>query len=84
MLTFSARLRSLRGQRHLTQLGLAGRSGVHVAQVSRYENGLRPTLEHVVLLARALDVDARELADPALAHAAANSPTSAATEVSRG
>jgi transcriptional regulator with XRE-family HTH domain len=80
--TFSYQLRSLRAKRQLTQAGLAGRSGVHVAQVSRYENGLRPTLEHVVLLARALNVDVRELADPALAHAAANSPTS--VEVSRG
>lgn len=77
MLTFSFRLRSLRLQRDLTQLALAERSGVHVAQLSRYERGLTPTLGHVVQLAHALSVDVRELSDPVLAHAAASVPAPA-------
>src|SRR5437870_1948184 len=61
-MSFSNRLAALRKQKGLTQQALAGRVGVHVIQMSRYESGTsQPTLDVIRRLAIALSVSADEL-----------------------
>ena len=52
----AARLTKAREARGLTQLQLGERAGVAWAQVSHYENGVRPTVDNLRKLAVALDV----------------------------
>ena len=72
MVNFASRLRELRKTRGLSQADVFLRSGVHP---TRYERGLQPSIEVIVKLARALGVNPRELADPAIAYAEVNSRT---------
>ena len=74
MADFSSHLRDLRRQRGLTLQQLADRAGIHTTQLGRYERGLQPGIDAVVRLARALGVDPRELMEPVLEGAIANSP----------
>ncbi len=56
---FPQRLAALRKERSLTQQSLAGRIGVHVVQLRRYESGAsQPTLDVIRQLALALSISA--------------------------
>ena len=72
--TFASRLRTLRRARGLTLQQLGANTQIHHAQLSRYENGLLPSIDSIVRIAQALDVDPRDLAEPVIASASANSP----------
>ena len=63
MSPFATRIRELRHARGLSQSDVASRlsSGASPTLVSRLERGLRPNLDAVVNLARALDADPHEL-----------------------
>lgn len=59
---FAHRLASLRKERGLTQAVLAGRIGIHVSQLRRYEAGdSQPTLDVLRRVALALSVSADAL-----------------------
>ena len=64
---FARTLGSLRRQRDLTLDGLALSSGVHKSQLSRYERGLRPSLDAIHHIACALGVAPDSLVDAAFA-----------------
>jgi transcriptional regulator with XRE-family HTH domain len=68
---FGSRLRSLRLQRNETLYSLSAKARIGPAQLSRYERGLTPTIDALGRLARALNVDVTELAEPILRQAAA-------------
>jgi transcriptional regulator with XRE-family HTH domain len=58
-MTFSERLATLRKDRGLTQLALAEKAAVHVAQIRRYEAGqTQPALDVIRRIAIALNVSA--------------------------
>ncbi len=60
---FGERLREIREERSLSMKQLAGRSGVSLSALGRYERGKRfPGLDSAVLLAEALDVPVDYLA----------------------
>ena len=67
MSQFSARLSTLRHERGLTLAALGARSGLHPTAIGRLERGLRPTIEVIARLARALGVPASDLAAAAVA-----------------
>jgi transcriptional regulator with XRE-family HTH domain len=59
---FAATARACRKAKRLTQEDVSYRSGLHVAEVSRLERGLRdPQLWTIVRLARGLGVEPAEL-----------------------
>jgi len=59
---FSEQLRAVREQRDLTQDGLASISNVNRSQIVKYERGVgNPTLDSLVELATALDVNLDDL-----------------------
>ena len=65
MSTFSNNLKRLREAKEWTQLKLARKSGIHVAQVSHYENGRRePNLENLRALKEALGCEYGEFFKP--------------------
>jgi transcriptional regulator with XRE-family HTH domain len=67
MTVFGALLRGLRKGKELTQPELARRTGIQAPVLSNMEKGKRlPNLEHIGLLALALDVQPRELIPDAL------------------
>jgi DNA-binding XRE family transcriptional regulator len=61
-MTFANRVCELRKANGLTQQQLAVRCGLTLGQISRFENGLRPSLEAIVHVARGLGVNAIDLA----------------------
>jgi transcriptional regulator with XRE-family HTH domain len=62
---FAVNLRRLRHARGLSQLTLAVRAGLHPVSLSNAERGLRPRVETLERLARALEVTVTDLdADP--------------------
>jgi transcriptional regulator with XRE-family HTH domain len=62
---FAVNLRRLRHARGLSQLTLAVRAGLHPVSLSNAERGLRPRVETLERLARALEVSVTDLdADP--------------------
>lgn len=64
-MTFDQRLRSLRQLRGDTLSTLAAKTRrLSPSQISRYERGLRPTVDAIADLAQALDVPVEELAEP--------------------
>lgn len=59
---FGSVLRDARKKKGLSQMALAAAAGIHINGVSSLERGRRaPSLHTVLVLARALDVDAWEL-----------------------
>jgi transcriptional regulator with XRE-family HTH domain len=60
-MSFASKLVALRRARGISQSALATATGLGAPTVSRYERGLTPSLEHVVLLAGALGADSGEL-----------------------
>jgi transcriptional regulator with XRE-family HTH domain len=59
---FGNNLRQLRVSKHLTQEGLADKTGLHFTYVGQIERGLRnPSLINLYKFAKALGVDANEL-----------------------
>lgn len=59
---FGGRVRELRQQRELTQQDLASAAGMHFTYVSSLERGERNvSLENILRLAAALEVDAGQL-----------------------
>jgi transcriptional regulator with XRE-family HTH domain len=59
---FSEQLRAVREKRNLTQHALATISNVNRGQIGKFERGMaNPTLDSLVELAFALDVDLNEL-----------------------
>ena len=63
---FGSRLRALREQAGLTQAQLAGRAGLHLSAVTRFEQGLRaPSLATAAKLADALGVAVDDFLKPA-------------------
>lgn len=71
--TFPSLLRGLRRKANLTlgQLSERTQPAIHPTQISRFERGLQPSIDDIVRLAKALDVDPRELAESVLACVAA-------------
>lgn len=61
---FSARVRSLRLERHMTQEELAYRAAIHVTYLSGIEQSKRnPSLRNIKKIALALDVSVKDLFD---------------------
>jgi transcriptional regulator with XRE-family HTH domain len=62
MSTFAENLRRLRAERGLSQEGLARLAGMGVGAVRDYEQGKKePSFRYALMLAKALEVDCREL-----------------------
>jgi transcriptional regulator with XRE-family HTH domain len=66
MSRFASVLSAIRRQRGFTQLALGERSGIHSTQIARFERGLRPSIDAIGRLSRALDVPALTLAEAAI------------------
>ena len=66
-MAFGTRLRALRRERAFTLASLADASQISKAQLSRYERGLRPSLDAIGRLAPVLGVSVGDLAMAAAA-----------------
>ncbi len=64
ILAFGTNLKKIRTAKNLTQEELAHRCDLPLSQIGRFERGVRsPTLSTILILARGLKVEPKELLD---------------------